>query len=147
MKLSLSFKAEDFRILREFEYAVHNQLGEFVHVGTNSLCVYLFFPREFSDVFHSAPDSYECELSSLLPQGNVKVSFINKDFKSRRDFDNGVSRQMDKTATVLSSEFGWCVAYYFDYPKELTAMLQPFPKETKLDFELESVKLVTPYLS
>jgi len=142
MKLNLSFTVDDYKSLDLFEKAVRRQLGNDAYVGTGSLVVYLYFPDNFSNTFHfNAPlpnETYECELKSSIPNGSVKLTFNEKDFKSRRDFDNGVARQMDKTATVLSSAFGWCVAYHFDYPKELMAMLQPFPKEPKFDFELES---------
>lgn len=145
MKLNLLFTADDYKSLVLFEKAVRKQLGNDVHVGTQSLCVYLYFPSTFSNTFHfNAPlpnETYECELKSSIPNGNVKLTFNEKDFKSRRDFDNGVARQMDKTATVLTDANGWGVAYYFDYPKELLELRRPqvFHQDNpQLDFVLES---------
>lgn len=142
MKLNLSFKEEDFFTLSTVEDAIRKQLGNNVYVGSQSLCVYLYFPANFADVFHSAPETYECELKSSLSQGNVKLSFTKKDFKSRRDFDNAVARQLNNTANVLSDVNGWSVAYYFEYPKKLVAMIHPFPEEKKFDFELESSSII-----
>lgn len=64
----------------------------------------------------------------------VNLKFEEKDFKSFRDFEKAVKKQLGNNVVVMSDSM--CV--YFDYPKPLLAMLRPFPPQVQLEFKLES---------
>lgn len=64
----------------------------------------------------------------------LQLKFNESDFKSLRDFEKAVKRQLDNNVYVGTDS----LAVFFEYPKELVAMLRPFPPKVQLEFELES---------
>ena len=64
----------------------------------------------------------------------LHLTFEEKDFVSLREFDKAVKRQLG-THTYVGTD---CLCIYFDYPKELAAMLRPFSLVKQLEFDLES---------
>lgn len=64
----------------------------------------------------------------------INLKFQPKDFESFRNFENSMKRQLGKETYVGTDSC--CV--YFDYPKNLKAMLRPYPEKEQLEFELEN---------
>ena len=64
----------------------------------------------------------------------LHLTFEEKDFVSLREFDKAVKKQLGNRVYVC----GDYLCLYFDYPKELAAMLRPFPTVKQLEFDLES---------
>lgn len=64
----------------------------------------------------------------------VTLKFEEKDFENLRAFDKAVKLQLGNNVYVGADS----LCLYFEYPKELAAMLRPFPPQTQLEFELES---------
>jgi hypothetical protein len=64
----------------------------------------------------------------------LQLKFNEADFKNMREFDRAVKRQLGNNCYVGSDS----LCLYFDYPKELVAMLRPFPQTKQMEFELES---------
>jgi hypothetical protein len=61
MKLHLAFKESDFSNLRSFEKAIQKQLGTNVYVGTDSLCVFVEYPKELKDMLRPYPQKVQLE--------------------------------------------------------------------------------------
>jgi hypothetical protein len=64
----------------------------------------------------------------------VTLKFEEKDFENLRTFESAVKKQLGNNVYVGADS----LCLYFDYPKELSAMLRPFPTKVQLEFELES---------
>jgi hypothetical protein len=64
----------------------------------------------------------------------LNLKFEDKDFATLRAFETAVRKQLGKNVYVS----GDSLCFYFDYPKELAAMLRPMPEEKKYEFEVES---------
>ena len=65
----------------------------------------------------------------------LHLTFEDKDFENMRAFDKAVKRQLGPNVYVGSDS----LCFYFDFPKELSAMLRPFaPTGTQFEFDLES---------
>ncbi len=64
----------------------------------------------------------------------LKLKFEEKDFQTFRSFENAVERQAGSNVYVGTDS----LCLYFDYPKELKAMLRPFPEKMCFEFELEA---------
>lgn len=64
----------------------------------------------------------------------VALKFEETDFKTLRSFEDAVRKQLGPHVYVGTDSLCW----YFDYPKELRAMLRPFPEKVQLEFALES---------
>ncbi len=65
----------------------------------------------------------------------LNLKFEENDFETLRSFDKAVKRQLGPNVYVGTDS----LCFYFDYPKELSAMLRPFaPKGGQLEFTLES---------
>jgi len=67
----------------------------------------------------------------------LQLTFTEADFENMRAFDKAVKRQLGPNVYVGSDS----LCFYFDFPKELSAMLRPFaPKEAngQYEFNLES---------
>ncbi|MDO8611091.1 MAG: hypothetical protein Q7R95_11250 [bacterium] len=65
---------------------------------------------------------------------NIRLKFEDKDFDNFRSFERAVKKQLGANTCVLTD----CLCFYFEYPKELRAMLRPFPEKKQLEFELKS---------
>ncbi len=66
----------------------------------------------------------------------LNLQFTEADFKDMKSFEKALVRQLGSNLYVGTDSC--CV--YFDYPKELKAMLRPFPEKKHLEFVLESSK-------
>jgi hypothetical protein len=66
----------------------------------------------------------------------LHLTFEKSDFDNLRAFEKAVERQLGGNVYVGTNS----LCLYFDYPKELTAMLRPFPPSEQLEFDLESSK-------
>lgn len=64
----------------------------------------------------------------------LNLKFEKSDFDSLRTFDKAVKKQLGNN--VYTGTNSLCL--YFDYPKELAAMLRPFPPSEQFEFILES---------
>lgn len=64
----------------------------------------------------------------------VQLKFEDKDFENLRAFEKAVRKQLGNNIYVGSES----LCLYFKYPKELDAMLRPFPDKKQYEFELES---------
>ncbi len=64
----------------------------------------------------------------------LHLSFEESDFKDLRSFDRAVKRQVGKNCYVGTDS----LCLYFAFPKELAAMLRPYPPTKQLEFDLES---------
>jgi len=64
----------------------------------------------------------------------VHLKFGESDFENMRSFEKAVKQQLG-SATYVGTD---SLCFYFDYPKELVAMLRPFPSVKQLEFDLES---------
>ena len=64
----------------------------------------------------------------------LNLKFEKSDFESLRTFDKAVKKQLGNNTYVGTNS----LCLYFNYPKELVAMLRPFPPTEQLEFELES---------
>jgi hypothetical protein len=64
----------------------------------------------------------------------VKLQFAETDFENMKAFEKAVKRQLGTNVYVGTDS----LCLYFDYPKQLAAMLRPMPSEKQLEFTLES---------
>jgi hypothetical protein len=64
----------------------------------------------------------------------LHLTFNENDFNSMRLFERAVKRQCGENCYVGTNS----LQVYFDYPKELIAMLRPCPTTKQLEFDLES---------
>lgn len=64
----------------------------------------------------------------------LNLKFEEKDFENMRAFEKAVKKQLGNNVYVGTNN----LCFFFEYPKELTAMLRPFPPNKQLEFELES---------
>jgi hypothetical protein len=64
---------------------------------------------------------------------NVTLKFEEKDFESMRGFEKAVRKQLGNSVYVGTD----CLCLYYAYPKELVAMLRPFPPKVQLEFDLQ----------
>lgn len=64
----------------------------------------------------------------------VHLKLEDADFQNLRAFEKAVKRQLGSNVYVGTDS----LQVYFDYPKELVAMLRPFPATKQLEFDLES---------
>jgi hypothetical protein len=131
MKLQLTFKEEDFDTLRKFEAAVERQLGPNVYVGTDSMVLYFDYPTElkaFLSVMVKNKTYHETYRW-------LDMTFTPKDFQSLRNFEKSVKKQRNDQNVYVMND---CLAYFFDYPKELSLRLRPMYSGNQLKFELES---------
>lgn len=64
----------------------------------------------------------------------VTLKFEEKDFMNMRSFEKAVKKQLGPRVYVGTDS----LCFYFDYPKELVAMLRPYPEKVQLEFDLES---------
>jgi hypothetical protein len=64
----------------------------------------------------------------------VLLSFKPTDFATLRTFSTACEKQLGKNCYAGTDSL--CI--YFDYPKELKAMLRPYPPKEQLQFELSS---------
>lgn len=64
----------------------------------------------------------------------LHLTFSPTDFENLRAFDKAVKRQLGNNVYVGANS----LCFYFDYPKELVAMLRPYPEKEQLEFDLES---------
>jgi len=64
----------------------------------------------------------------------LHLKFNKEDFENMRAFDKAVKRQLGNN--VYAGTDSLC--FYFEYPKELKAMLRPFPSVEQLEFDLVS---------
>lgn len=64
----------------------------------------------------------------------VTLKFEEKDFENMRVFEKAVKKQLGNNVYVGTNN----LCFFFDYPKELVAMLRPFPPAVQLEFDLES---------
>ncbi len=60
----------------------------------------------------------------------VTLKFSEKDFKSFRDFENSMKRQLGQETYVGTDS---CTVLV-EYPNNLKAMLRPFPEKPQLEF-------------
>lgn len=67
----------------------------------------------------------------------INLKFKPEDFNSFKDFTKAVEKQLGKDVYVGTDNLCW----YFEYPKELKAMLRPYPEKQQLEFELNSEKV------
>lgn len=61
----------------------------------------------------------------------VTLTFEKKDFATLREFGKAVERQCGKT--YVGSDY---LCWYFDYPKELSALLRPSQQGSELTKEM-----------
>jgi hypothetical protein len=66
----------------------------------------------------------------------IHLTFEDADFENLRKFEKAVEKQLGNHVYVGTNS----MCLYFDYPKELAAMLRPCPPEKKYEFDLESSK-------
>lgn len=71
------------------------------------------------------------EFSKAIKFMNVKLTFSQNDFNSLKDFEKSVKRQLGNNIYVGTNS----MCLYFDYPKELCAMLRPPQGNAYLDAE------------
>ena len=64
----------------------------------------------------------------------VQLQFNDEDFANMRAFEKAVRRQLGNNVYVGTDS----LCLYFDYPRELSAMLRPFPPSKQYEFTLES---------
>ena len=64
------------------------------------------------------------------------LKFEPKDFGSFKSFEQAVKKKLGQNVYVGTDS----LCFYFDYPKELAAMLRPFPVKEQLEFELNSFR-------
>ncbi len=64
----------------------------------------------------------------------LNLKFEEKDFENMRAFDKAIKRQLGNN--VYTGTNSLCL--YFEYPKELAAMLRPNPENKQYEFDLES---------
>jgi len=65
------------------------------------------------------------------------LNFNQEDFRSFRDFEKAMARQLGNTVYVGTDS----CCLFFEYPPALHAMLRPYPNQKKqLEFELVSTK-------
>ena len=64
----------------------------------------------------------------------LHLTFEKTDFKTMRDFDKAVKRQLGPNVYVGSDY----LCFFMEYPKELRDMLRPYPPKEQLEFDLES---------
>jgi flagellar basal body P-ring protein FlgI len=67
----------------------------------------------------------------------LNLKFNETDFDSFKAFEKAVMRQLGNNVYVGTDNL--CV--YFEYPKELKAMLRPYPEKKQLEFDLTSSKV------
>lgn len=63
MQVKVTFKPEDFKTMRTFESAVRRQLGKNVYVGTDSMCIYLDYPKELKAMLRPFPPAQQLEFT------------------------------------------------------------------------------------
>ena len=66
----------------------------------------------------------------------LTLKFNKEDFDSFKSFEKAVYKQVGNNVYLGTDSM--CV--YFDYPKELKAMLRPYPEKEQLEFELTASK-------
>ena len=64
----------------------------------------------------------------------LQLKFKDGDFDNLRAFEKAVRSQLGSNVYVNSDS----LCFYFDYPKELKAMLRPLPENKQYEFELDS---------
>lgn len=64
MKLKLQFMQEDFADFKSFESAIKRQLGDDVHVGTDSLALYFRYPPAMVNMLRPYPEQFSFEIES-----------------------------------------------------------------------------------
>jgi len=64
----------------------------------------------------------------------VQLKFEEGDFANMRTLEKAVRRQLGTNVYVGTNS----LCLYFEYPKEMAAMLRPFPEKKQFEFELES---------
>jgi hypothetical protein len=64
----------------------------------------------------------------------VTLKFEETDFENMRVFEKAVKKQLGNNVYVGTNN----LCFFFEYPKELVAMLRPMPSQVQLEFELES---------
>ena len=67
----------------------------------------------------------------------MNLKFEVKDFDSFKAFEKAVQKQVGNNVYVGSDSL--CV--YYEYPKELKAMLRPYAEKQQLEFTLTSIKI------
>lgn len=63
----------------------------------------------------------------------VNLNFEKSDFDSMKKFEASVKKQLGNVYVGTDS-----LCWYFEYPKELKAMLRPHPEKEQLEFTLDS---------
>jgi hypothetical protein len=66
----------------------------------------------------------------------INLKFAEKDFDSMKSFQSAVQKQLGNNVYVGTDS----LCLYFDFPKQLVAMLRPMPKDVQLEFTLKSSK-------
>lgn len=64
----------------------------------------------------------------------LELKFNESDFESFRAFEKAVKKQLGNNVYVGTNS----LCFYFDYPKEMSDMLRPYPQTKQLEFVLES---------
>ena len=64
----------------------------------------------------------------------LHLKFEESDFENLRAFEKAIRKQVGNNVYVGTDSL--CV--YFEYSKELKAMLRPMPPQVQLEFDLES---------
>ena len=64
----------------------------------------------------------------------INLKFELSDFDTFKSFEKSVKSQLGDRIYVGTSS----LCLYFDYPKDLAAMLKPYPPKKQLEFVLES---------
>ena len=66
----------------------------------------------------------------------IHLTFDDADFENMRSFEKAVGKQLGNNVYVGTNS----LSLYFDYPKDLVAMLRPLPDKKVYEFDLESSK-------
>lgn len=64
----------------------------------------------------------------------LELKFNESDFDSFKSFEKSVKKQLGNKVYVGTNS----LCLYFDYTKELSDMLRPYPQTKQLEFVLES---------
>lgn len=64
----------------------------------------------------------------------IHLTFEDKDFENMRALDKAVKKQLGNNCYVGTNS----LCMFFDYPKEMVAMLRPYPENKQYEFDLES---------
>jgi hypothetical protein len=64
----------------------------------------------------------------------LNLKFEESDFETMRTFEKAVKKQLGGNVYVGTDN----LCFFFEYPKEMKAMLRPLPEKVQLEFDLDS---------